>query len=171
MAKVGDIVRFLNSIGGGRIASINGNIANVIDEDGFETPVLLREIVVVGSGDNTAAKSSVFGPSANEMNFPSISISNKSQNIIPPTVKEPEPALQVEETPGGDKLNIVLAFEPENIKELSTTAIDTYLVNDSNYYLFFNYMTRPSDSSEWTTRCAGSGERNIPRDRGEMVGG
>ena len=43
MAKVGDTVRFLNSIGGGRIIRIKDNIAYVEEEDGFETPVLLRE--------------------------------------------------------------------------------------------------------------------------------
>ncbi|MDE5857519.1 MAG: DUF2027 domain-containing protein [Muribaculaceae bacterium] len=169
MAKVGDIVRFLNSTGGGRVASINGNIANVVDEDGFETPVLLREIVVVSSGENTATKSSVFGPSTKELNIPAKTVSNKSQDIVTQTAKEPEPALQVEETPGGDKLNIVLAFEPENIKELSSTVIDTYLVNDSNYYLFFTYMTRPSDSSEWTTRYAGTVEPNIQLYLGELL--
>ena len=41
MAKIGDIVRFLNSVGGGRVTKIKDNIAYVEDEDGFETPVLL----------------------------------------------------------------------------------------------------------------------------------
>lgn len=48
MAKIGDTVRFLNSVGGGRIVRIDGNIAYV-DEDGFETPVLLKECVVVAA--------------------------------------------------------------------------------------------------------------------------
>ena len=47
MAKTGDIVRFLNSVGGGRIARIDGAVAHVVDEDGFEIPMLLRECVVV----------------------------------------------------------------------------------------------------------------------------
>lgn len=46
MAQVGDIVRYLNSTGGGKIVKIDGNLAYV-DEDGFETPVLLKECVVV----------------------------------------------------------------------------------------------------------------------------
>ena len=50
--NVGDIVRFLNAVGGGRVAKIQGQVAYVVDEDGFETPVLLRECVVVGSGDS-----------------------------------------------------------------------------------------------------------------------
>ena len=46
MAKTGDTVRFLNSVGGGKITRIEGQIAYV-DDDGFETPILLKEVVVV----------------------------------------------------------------------------------------------------------------------------
>ena len=46
MAQIGDMVRYLNSVGGGRVVRIEGQVAYV-DEDGFETPVLLRECVVV----------------------------------------------------------------------------------------------------------------------------
>lgn len=45
--KIGDMVRYLNAVGGGRVVRIAGDIAYV-DEDGFETPVLMRECVVVG---------------------------------------------------------------------------------------------------------------------------
>ena len=47
MVKVGDRVRFLNSVGGGIVKKINKDIALVEEEDGFETPVLLRECVVI----------------------------------------------------------------------------------------------------------------------------
>ena len=40
MAQVGDIVRYIDAVGGGRITKIEGNLAYV-DDDGFETPVLL----------------------------------------------------------------------------------------------------------------------------------
>lgn len=46
MAKIGDTVRFPNTTGGGKITKIEGRIAYV-EEDGFETPVLLNEVVVV----------------------------------------------------------------------------------------------------------------------------
>lgn len=45
--KVGDTVRFLNAVGGGKVTKIEGNIAYVEEADGFETPVLVRECVVV----------------------------------------------------------------------------------------------------------------------------
>lgn len=46
MVKVGDRVRYLNAVGGGVVVRIAKDIAYV-DEDGFETPVLARECVVV----------------------------------------------------------------------------------------------------------------------------
>lgn len=44
MAQKGDKVRFLNSVGGGVVTRIEGNIAYVEDEDGFETPILVKEL-------------------------------------------------------------------------------------------------------------------------------
>ena len=55
MPKIGDRVRFLNTTGGGIIKRIEGNIAYV-DDDGFETPTLLRECVVVAEAAETARK-------------------------------------------------------------------------------------------------------------------
>lgn len=142
MAQVGDIVRYLNSVGGGKIVRINGNMAYV-DEDGFETPVLLKECVVVTPSQPKAKSESKF--------------------VAPPTVV-PAPAQKqeetVEETPAGEKLNIVLAYEPEEIKHLNTTEYDAYLVNDSNYYLYFTYLVK-SNLHDWVTRFAGIVEPGI----------
>ena len=134
-------MRYLNSVGGGRITKIVDNMAYV-DEDGFETPVLLRECVVV-----TPAQPK---PKA------------ESKYVAPATTlpAEKEKPVVDEEVPGGDLLNIVLAYEPEEIKHLSTTEYDAYLVNDSNYYLYFTYLTR-SDGHDWVTRFAGIVEPSI----------
>ena len=52
MAKVGDRVRFLNSVGGGIISKIiNKELVTVTDEDGFDVPTLLRECVVIESAE------------------------------------------------------------------------------------------------------------------------
>ncbi|MCH5326914.1 MAG: DUF2027 domain-containing protein [Duncaniella sp.] len=149
MAKIGDRVRYLNAVGGGIIRRIDGNIAYV-DEDGFETPTLIRELVVVAPAAETAAKVATLQP-----------------EVAVVTAEQPEPeadeetAPAVEETPEGEKLNIVLAWEPADSRRLSTTTFDTYLVNDSNYYLYFAYMTRPDGTELWTTRYAGVVEPNI----------
>lgn len=55
--KIGDKVRFLDSIGGGKVTGFQGaNIVLVEDEDGFEIPTLVSQCVVVtDEGDARAA--------------------------------------------------------------------------------------------------------------------
>lgn len=150
MAKVGDIVRFLNSVGGGKITKIKDNIAYVEDADGFETPVLIRECVVVGNSTAQAAET----------------VAPKPQSAASQiSVAQPAPVVDdledIEETPMGEKLNIVLAYEPTDLKHLSQSKFDTYLVNDSNYYLYFTYLTRTNSDKQWTRRYDGIVEPNI----------
>ncbi len=159
MAKIGDLVRFLNSVGGGRIVRIEGNIAYVEDSDGFENPVLVKECVVVGHADDAK-------PSAAEKPAvaPKSATPQGKKEVAAPSVIATTPVAEeipVEETPGGEHLNLVLAYEPHDLKRLSATMFDTYLVNDSNYYLYFAYMTRRDGASGWVTRYAGIVEPNI----------
>ncbi|MFI3239095.1 MAG: DUF2027 domain-containing protein [Bacteroidales bacterium] len=140
MAKVGDMVRFMNAVGGGRIVKIVGNIAYV-DEDGFETPVLVKECVVIMEQKRTTAYETPKEPE-------------------PSKYVEPEPELPIEETAEGDILNIQLAYQPTDIKNLSKSEFNTYLVNDSNYYLYYAYLSS-ADGEEWITRNHGIIEPNI----------
>lgn len=50
--KVGDHVRFLNEVGGGRVTRKEGNTVYVEDEDGFEIPALTSAVVVVAEADD-----------------------------------------------------------------------------------------------------------------------
>ncbi len=139
MAQVGDIVRYLNAVGGGRVTRIDGNVAYV-DEDGFETPVLLKECV----GVTPAAPASKSSPKY-------VAPKPAAAASQPAPKEQPAP---VEESPEGELLNIVLAYEPVEIKHLTTTEYDAYLVNDSNYALYLTYLTR-ADGEGWVTRFAG----------------
>ena len=48
--KIGDKVRFLNEVGGGRITSIiSEDIVNVETNDGFEVPTRVNNLIVVNS--------------------------------------------------------------------------------------------------------------------------
>ena len=150
MAKVNDIVRFLNQVGGGRVCRIEGKLAYVEDEDGFETPALLSELVVV-----EAAKT---GASAYDRPLAQA----KSKEVPAPSTRPAPPTdLPIEETPTGDVLNVVLGYEAKELKHLNTTTYYAYLVNDSNYFLYFTYFTRNEDTGEWTTRYHGVVEPNI----------
>lgn len=154
MLQIGDTVRFLNSTGGGVVRRIEGNIAYV-DEDGFETPTLVRECVVVA----TAASAPRTAPVSNAKAAPAPVTAAPAEPAVKTAASQPE--LVIEETPEGEKLNVVLAYEAANLKRLNDTTFDTYLVNDSNYYLYFTYMTRADESREWTLRYAGMVEPNI----------
>lgn len=151
----GDIVRYLNAVGGGRVVRIEGNIAYV-DEDGFETPVLVKECVVVTPAAQVPQ----------EIQQPRLSV--ETPKVVNTPLKEPEPE-EIEETDYGNKISATLAFEPRDIKQLSTTTFDTYLVNDSNYYLYFTFMTRRREDKQWIMRYAGMVEPNIQLLLGELM--
>lgn len=150
MAKIGDTVRFLNSVGGGRIVRIDGNIAHVEDNDGFDIPVLLRECVVVGTEPAHKAPSK------------EVIVEKHKQAPV-------EAPLPVTETATGNKLNIVLTFEPRDIKKLSSTEFDLTLVNDSNYYVDFMLATRGDDDEEWTLLQHATLEPNLMLTVGECT--
>lgn len=62
------------------------------------------------------------------------------------------------EVRGGDTLNVFLAFVPEDIKAVSTTPFETYLVNDSNYYMYYTYLC--AEGKAWTALSHGLIEPN-----------
>jgi hypothetical protein len=137
--KIGDRVRFLNAVGGGFVKGFkNKDIVWVEEDDGFETPALIRECIVIE-------------PEKKLLKTP-----DKS-NLVKPE-KQPEPPKQQEESseivelPGKDRLNIYLAYLPLDIKMLGKCPYEVFLVNDSNYFLFFNYMNRQNNA--WNSRCA-----------------
>ena len=50
--KIGDRVRFLSEVGGGRVSGFQGkDIVLVEDEDGFDVPMRISEVVVIGEED------------------------------------------------------------------------------------------------------------------------
>lgn len=153
--KIGDTVRFLNSVGGGRVTRIEANMAFVTDEDGFDTPVLLKECVVV---DNSTAWERA--QAKNRQEAPAVSAVKEAEKTPSKDYTPVEPEVEPTEVEGGDILNLVLGFEADDLKRLSDTSYFAYLVNDSNYYLYFTYMSAAADGG-WTTRYAGIVEPGI----------
>ncbi len=151
--KIGDKVRFLNEIGGGRVAGFQGkNVVLVEDEDGFQVPMLMTEVVVVGDEDyGTGHLVEV----KQELKGKKLEVSDE----------EPEPAekpitfkAKPVERKGGERLSAYLAFVPMDPKELTQTRFESYLVNDSNYYMRYVYMT--GENNAWTVRGEGELEPN-----------
>lgn len=142
--KIGDKVRFLNSTGGGIVKRfINKDLVAVEEEDGFETPVLARECVVVEAVAGQTKQTS-----------PSLIFNKQEANK---TVVE-TPAPRVIETREGDKMNVFLAFLPLDPKSLQSTDYETFIVNDSNYFLQLNYLNK--QGNDWKLRYTGTIEPN-----------
>lgn len=157
MIRVGDTVRYLNAVGGGVVRRIEGKVAYV-DEDGFETPVLVNELVVVlpaghekkAGGPNLMFDQKAFDAGRGERRAESEDSGLKTEDLRLKTED-----LKVEETAYGDRLNIAIAFEPTKIRELGSSDFNAVLVNDSNYFLFFSFMRRSAEERGWHTVYAG----------------
>lgn len=151
--KTGDIVRFLNAVGGGKVTKIEGNMAYVEDSDGFETPVLTRECVVVDPDGGMVPKKKFGSDEPSKYEAPAVSMTASRAETRPS-------APLVEETAEGDVLNVVLGYEPEEVKHLNTTTFEASLVNDSNYYLYVVYASR-CEGGRWKCRFNGIVEPNM----------
>ena len=67
--NIGDKVRFLNAVGGGRITGFQGkDLVLVTDEDGFEVPTLRHEIVVVDTDAYNLERKPAPGRKSKEIN-------------------------------------------------------------------------------------------------------
>ena len=62
------------------------------------------------------------------------------------------------ERKGGDLLSIFLAFVPLDIKEISHTRFESYIINDSNYYIHYAYLV--AEGNSWRVKSVGEVEPN-----------
>ena len=144
--NIGDKVRFLSEVGGGIVKGFRGkDFVLVEDADGFDIPMPIRECVVIETDDYNMEKKPSAAPKTQE----------------PPKPTKPEiPAIRRQaEVKGGDALNVYLAFVPEDVKMISTTPFEAYLVNDSNYYLYYTYLS--AEGKAWKVRSHGVVEPNM----------
>lgn len=158
--KIGDKVRFLSETGGGVVAGFQGkNIVLVEDEDGFQIPTPVSEVVVVESDDYNIAKVHT----GDLKKSPNVQNASKATNT--PAMVEDEPADKpvsfkkpAVERKGGDSLSAYIAFVPIDIKEMTRTRFETYFINDSNYYMSFTMMM--AEGASWTLYEKGEVEPN-----------
>jgi hypothetical protein len=144
--KIGDKVRFLNEVGGGRITSvISKDMVNVETDDGFEVPTMINNLIVVNS--------------------PDIYESGKSRNSVaaPKPVAPPEKKTSKPEEPWfSDKNQVATKEEPQFFFALvpevpanpPTGNISMYLINNCNDTLLFRFAQKTKYNYE--TVAAGS---------------
>ena len=154
--KIGDKVRFLSDSGGGIVAGFQGkDIVLVEDEDGFQIPTRINDVVVIDTDDynlEKVAQKRVGGTAAPTQPEPTPQ-ERPSQKVEKPVLRP-----VIEERKGGDKLSVYLGFVPIDIHAITSTRFESYIVNDSNYYIYYSYLV--AEGNSWTLRAMGEVEPN-----------
>lgn len=146
--KIGDKVRFLSEVGGGVVAGFQGkNIVLVEDEDGFQIPTSITDVVVIDNDD--------YNIKHDVQNVSTVKDEDEDYDLADRPVTF---TTQPEERKGGDALSVYLGFVPVDIKEITNTKFEVYLINDSNYYIDFTYLT--VEGTSWNLRSKGTVEPN-----------
>ena len=114
--RIGDKVRFLNDVGGGRVSGFkNKQIALIEDEDGFEIPMLITECVVVEKADSPA-------------------MTTGSTPVAEVAVKTVESPIEFQDK---KDFEAYFAISPEYKDAPLQGKMELYLINDSNYYCYY----------------------------------
>ena len=172
--KLGDKVRFLNEIGGGKIVAFQkNNIVLVEDEDGFEIPISITDIAVVSSDDYSTAKTlksiaqdeKVMSEESDNRSIKAILNGNNDNESILLEEDDEDPAdkivsfkTPIEDVKGRNKLTAYLAFIPTSKDIFTNTLFKSYFINDSNYYLQYIYCIEKENN--WLLYSSGLIEPN-----------
>ena len=167
--KIGDTVRFLSEVGGGRVSGFKGkDIVLVEDEDGFEIPMLMSDVVVIAEdipADPVTAPSRRKGTESPELMAAKQGAPLPRKGAVAEPSPSPEaqnglgrPSLAPADLRGHDTLNLYLSFLPVEVKEISHTTFEAYLVNDSNY--FVQVLLMNAEGAGWHARFCGTVEPN-----------
>jgi hypothetical protein len=177
--KIGDQVRFMNEVGGGRItAIINKDMVSVETQDGFEIPTYIKNLVVIEPGhqSNVHSRQSSGRPVVTSPSLPfSQSPSPSEQNA-----KDHYPEIkaagfkETNQKKGNDFPEFIFAALPDNPGNPPEGKILLYLVNDCNYTLIYHFATKMA--GQYTTVDAGMLEPNtkvelesiLPKGMGEL---
>lgn len=151
--NIGDKVRYLDAVGGGIITAFRGKeMVLVLEDDGFETPVLRRQCVVAQPVEAPKAPKTPVAAKLTEASRPPETAGSKEPLQRPLLSKRPPLNLSDE------RLVVKLAYLPEEDKGFNEAAIECYLINDSPYELLYNYAH--INNNAWMTLQSGRVEPN-----------
>jgi len=152
MYQIGDRVKFMNAVGGGIITKIVGkNMVHVENEDGFEIPVMISEIIM-DEIDQEGITNSDKKPDVSDF-IRQGNKKSKPEEHRKPKVEEPITIIK-----GNDEPQFYLAFLPENARNPLDGQTKVYLVNDSNFFILYHYSHFSNE--QYVTQEAGKLEPN-----------
>ena len=125
--KIGDKVRFLSEVGGGRVTAFRGkDVVMVEDADGFEIPMPVRECVVVGEAEAPAQE--------------------PRTKTRPAEEARPAQTVRIGRGRDAEAMDVWVAYTAEGENPARFVAS---LVNDSAYDLGYAYMHQTEADKEW----------------------
>lgn len=121
------------------------DIVLVADEDGFEIPTLVNEVVLDSTDDYAMSKVIEERQKRKQKDAEADSHTSIKQALAVQDVEEEEETElsdkeitfvpKARERKGAESLELALAIVPEDIHKLGETGYSVYLVNDCNYYI------------------------------------
>lgn len=132
--KKGDIVRFVTSGGGGVVSGFQkGGVVLVEDEDGFEIPALMSDVVVVEEANDKLLRGGSSADNAADTNSQKANTKGRSSFSVSTMMEQNAPKMEYS---AGNKLTAFLAFIPVDPDRLGMTSYEEFFVNDSNYSMY-----------------------------------
>ncbi|MDR1866278.1 MAG: DUF2027 domain-containing protein [Bacteroidales bacterium] len=131
MFRKGDKVKFLNDVGGGTVTRVEGNSIHVLNDDGFEVPVVASQLLKAEVPGEAATPFTVATPASE--NVPETS-------GAPPAEAEPLEYMDLsgdEESARMDAGVHVLLGWTANRKKNGDATYNAYLINDCSYRLMY----------------------------------
>lgn len=156
--KIGDKVRFLSEVGGGVVVGFQDkNIALVEDEDGFQVPTQLSDLVVVNEDKQAKLIPGMSVPKEEETQK-TINRSNEHRKEELLQKVNDNVNVHVVERAESDTVNLYLGFVPQDSHNISKTKFHLYVINDCNYFLSYTYSL--FDGKSWTLQSHNDLEPN-----------
>ncbi len=154
--KIGDKVRFIHETGGGVVSGFKGkDLVLVKGDDGFEIPMPIRECVAIDTNEYNFQKKSVAEKEVEKRQARPVAIEKAMDEV---DEREPIVSYRPMERPEGERLNLALAYLPLDEKSLSNSRFEAYIINDSNYWLYYTYSV--IEGRTWRLRSNGLLEPN-----------
>lgn len=146
--KVGDKVRFLNDVGGGTVVKVIDKYkVMVLNDDDFEVPAPMSELVVIESsadnrlrdtdGDEPKPKKKTAEPSSRGTDDDD----DEEDETAPLSLDDIFYPAVVNDKANADFLSEYLAFVPKGANQ----GFDIYLINDSNYNVLYSIIATDAD--------------------------
>jgi hypothetical protein len=154
--RIGDLVRFLNETGGGKITRMDEKgYYYVLSDDGFEIPVRANELILQTSFSGNA-----------EPEVPAESEPKQWEKEQQPVQKSSRLSGLTDDRipfglPAGTPVTLLLGFVPDDSQAVFKASIHIFLINDSEFFLYYKvgyqqqgkYFYLKSGEIEPNTKC------------------